>query len=186
MRRSLLVCLLLLASVAAAQGKKTPREADLGKKSATTIDKSLAGDISRKKEKEADAPALQYDQFRLGVEVQVASKRREQIESLQEDHRPVRRTRPRPPSLLFRLGELYWEESKFFEFEANRKDDELIKAMNRNDAAGQHARQGGEGGADRQGQGVRQARRWSSTRRSSRSTRSSSAPTRCSSSWASS
>jgi TolA-binding protein len=136
MRRSLLVGLLLLASVASAQGKKTPREADLGKKSATNIDKSLAGDISRKKEKEQDAPALQYDQFRLGVEVQVASKRREQIESLKKiiDLSP---DQTEAPGLLFRLGELYWEESKFFEFEANRKDDDLIKAMNRNDAAGQ-------------------------------------------------
>jgi len=136
MRRSLLVCLTLLASVASAQGKKTPREADLGKKSATNIDKSLAGDISRKKEKDQDAPALNYDQFRLGVEVQVASKRREQIESLKKiiDLSP---DQTEAPGLLFRLGELYWEESKFHEFEANRKDDDLIKAMNRNDAAAQ-------------------------------------------------
>jgi hypothetical protein len=83
MRRSLLICLTLVASVAAAQGKKNPREADLGKKSATTIDKSLAGDISRKKEKDDDVPSLSYDQFRLGVELQVASKRREQIGQLE-------------------------------------------------------------------------------------------------------
>ncbi len=136
MRRSLLIGLFLLASVASAQTKKTPREADLGKKSATTIDKSLAGDISRKKEKEQDAPALQYDQFRLGVETQVASKRHEQIESLKKiiDLSP---DQAEAPGLLFRLGELYWEESKFHEFEANRKDDDYIKAMNRNDAAGQ-------------------------------------------------
>ncbi|MDY7229814.1 tetratricopeptide repeat protein [Hyalangium rubrum] len=136
MRRSLLIGLLVVASTAAAQGKKTPREADLGKKSATTIDKSLAGDISRKKDKEADAPALQYDQFRLGVEVQVASKRREQIESLRKII-ALSADQAEQPSLLFRLGELYWEESKFFEFEANRKDDDLIKAMNRNDSAAQ-------------------------------------------------
>jgi TolA-binding protein len=136
MRRSLLICLMLLAPVAAAQPKKAPREAELGKKSATTIDKSLAGDISRKKEKEDAAPALQYDQFRLGVELQVASKRREQIESLRKII-ALSADQGEAPSLLFRLGELYWEESKFFEFEANRKDDELIKAMNRNDAAGQ-------------------------------------------------
>ncbi|WP_224246232.1 tetratricopeptide repeat protein [Hyalangium gracile] len=136
MRRSLLVGLLLLASVASAQGKKTPREANLGKKSATTIDKSLAGDISRKKEKEQQAPAMQYDQFRLGVEVQVASKRREQIESLKKIIE-LSPDQAEAPGLLFRLGELYWEEAKFHEFEANRKDDELIKAMNRNDAAGQ-------------------------------------------------
>jgi TolA-binding protein len=136
MHRSLLICLMLLAPLAAAQPKKAPREADLGKKSATTIDKSLAGDISRKTEKTDAAPALQYDQFRLGVEVQVASKRREQIDSLRKII-DLSADQAEAPSLLFRLGELYWEESKFFEFEANRKDDELIKAMNRNDAAGQ-------------------------------------------------
>jgi TolA-binding protein len=136
MRRPILIGLMLLASVASAQGKKTPREADLGKKAAATIDKSLAGDISRKKEKEQDAPALQYDQFRLGVESQVASKRGEQIESLKKIIE-LSPDQTEAPSLLFRLGELYWEESKFHEFEANRKDDDLIKAMNRNDAAGQ-------------------------------------------------
>ena len=68
-----------------AQDKKAPRDADLGKKAATAVDKSLAGDITRKKDaKEQAAPALQYDQFRLGVELQVASKRREQIESLKK------------------------------------------------------------------------------------------------------
>ncbi len=137
MRRVLLIGLVLLASVAAAQGKKNPREAGLGKKEATTVDKSLAGDISRKKDKrEEAAPALQYDQFRLGVEVQVASKRREQIESLKKII-ALSADQAEQPSLLFRLGELYWEESKFYEFEANRKDDDLIQAMNRNDAAGQ-------------------------------------------------
>ncbi|WP_338865126.1 tetratricopeptide repeat protein [Myxococcus stipitatus] len=136
MRRSLLVCLVLLASASAAQEKKTPRDADLGRKSATLVDKSLAGDITREKKKEEVAPTLQYDQFRLGVELQVASKRREQIASLKKiislspDPREV-------PSLLFRLGEFYWEESKFYFFEANRRDDDLIKAMNANDTAGQ-------------------------------------------------
>ncbi|MCP3143673.1 tetratricopeptide repeat protein [Pyxidicoccus xibeiensis] len=136
MRRSLLVCLVLLASVSAAQEKKATRDADLGRKSATAVDKSLAGDITREKKKEEVAPALQYDQFRLGVELQVASKRREQIQSLKK----IISLSPDPretPSLLFRLGEFYWEESKFFFFEANRKDDELLKAMNANDAMAQ-------------------------------------------------
>ena len=31
------------------------------------------------------------------------------------------------PSLLFRLGELYWEESRDYFFQANRKDDDLIR-----------------------------------------------------------
>ncbi|WNG28472.1 tetratricopeptide repeat protein [Cystobacter fuscus] len=138
MRRTLLLSLLLLATSAPAQDKKSPRDASLGKKSSTAvIDKSLAGDISRKKEKaEAAAPALQYDQFRLGVEGQVASKRREQIESLKKII-SLSADSKEQPSLLFRLGELYWEESKYYFFEANRKDDDLLVAMNANDAAGQ-------------------------------------------------
>lgn len=134
MSRSLLICLTLLASVASAQGKKNPREADLGKKSAATIDQSLAGDISRKKEKGQDAPSLNYDQFRLGVELQVASKRREQIGQLEK---LLSLDPPDAATVMFQLAELYREEAKYFEFEANRKDDDLIKAMNRNDAAGQ-------------------------------------------------
>jgi TolA-binding protein len=136
MRRSLFVCLVLLATASTAQEKKATRDADLGRKSATAVDKSLAGDITREKKKEEIAPALQYDQFRLGVELQVASKRRQQIADLKK----IISLSPDPreaPSLLFRLGELYREEAKFFFFEANRQDDELLKAMNRNDAAGQ-------------------------------------------------
>jgi TolA-binding protein len=135
MSRSLLICLTLLATVASAQGKKNPREANLGKKSATTLDQSLAGDISRKKEKDTDAPSLNYDQFTLGVQLQVASKRREQIAQLEK----LLSFNPSDASdVMFQLAELYREEAKFFEFEANRKDDELIKAMNRNDVAGQN------------------------------------------------
>ena len=48
-----------------------------------------------------------------------------------EDHRAVAATRRRRPSLLFRLGELYWEESKDYFFEANRKDDDLIRGAER-------------------------------------------------------
>ncbi|MET0401170.1 MAG: tetratricopeptide repeat protein [Cystobacter sp.] len=138
MRRTLLLSLLLLATSAPAQEKKSPRDANLGKKSTTAvIDKSLAGDISRKKEKaESAAPALQYDQFRLGVEGQVASKRHEQIESLKKII-SLSADSKEQPSLLFRLGELYWEESKYYFFDANRKDDDLLVAMNAGDAAGQ-------------------------------------------------
>ncbi|MCP3103857.1 tetratricopeptide repeat protein [Myxococcus sp. K15C18031901] len=136
MRRSLLVCLVFLATASAAQEKKAPRDAALGQKASTTVDKSLAGDITREKKKEEIAPALQYDQFRLGVELQVASKRREQIASLKK----IISLSPDPkevPSLLFRLGEFYWEESKFYFFEANRKDDDLLRAMNANDTGAQ-------------------------------------------------
>ena len=126
---SVVIC---FATVSVAQDKKAPRDADLGKKAATAVDKSLAGDISRTKAAKDQAVPMQYDQFRLGVELQVASKRREQIESLKKiislsaDAREA-------PGLHFRLGELYWEEAKFFFIEANRKDDDLIVAMNKNE-----------------------------------------------------
>ena len=91
------------------------------------------------------------------METQVASKRREQIESLKKII-DLSLDQTEAPSLLFRLGELYWEESKFHEFEANRKDDDLIKAMNRNDARQDRRAPRREGGAAGQGQAVRQAR----------------------------
>ena len=135
---ALVVLLSVTALTATAQEKKNPRDADLGKKETTQLDQRLAGDLSRKKEAGADAPALKYDQFRLGVEMQVASKRREQIRDLAKIIE-LSRDGGEKPGLHFRLGELYWEESKFFFIEANRQDDVLIAAMNRKDAAGQAA-----------------------------------------------
>jgi tetratricopeptide (TPR) repeat protein len=105
------------------------RESELAKKESTKVpERDLAGDITRhKKEKAAERPALDYDQYRLGVELQVASKRREQVETLQK----IIQLGPSPreaPDLTFRLAELYWEESKFYFFEANRKDDDILRA----------------------------------------------------------
>jgi TolA-binding protein len=134
MRRLLAATICLFAVSSLAQEKKAP-DADLGKKSSVAVDSSLAGDISRKKDARSAAPALQYDQFRLGVELQVASKRHEQIESLKK----IIGLSPDPkeaPTLLFRLGELYWEESKYYFFEANRKDDDYLIAQDQKDKAG--------------------------------------------------
>jgi len=140
MRRLLIVALVVFATAAQAQEnlreKKNAKESGLKKGASAAPDKSLAGDLTRKREEKGAAPALQYDQFRLGVELQVASKRHEQIESLKKII-SLSPDQKEAPSLLFRLGELYWEESKFFFFEANRKDDDLINAMNRQDQAGQ-------------------------------------------------
>ncbi|MFN7130499.1 MAG: tetratricopeptide repeat protein [Myxococcales bacterium] len=131
---SLAVALLLLTSGPAAgqralPKKETPKDAELTKKESTFVpEKDLAGDITRKKKaRTQDRPALEYDQFRLGVEVQVASKRREQIDTLSKIIQlgPSERE---APDLTFRLAELYWEESKFYSFEANRKDDDIIRA----------------------------------------------------------
>ncbi len=127
---------LVVGAGALAQEKKAVRDTELKKKETSiTPDKSLAGDITRKKEKRDDAPTLKYDEFRLGIETKISSKRKEQIADLQKiiDLSPDKKEKP---GLLFRLGELYWEESKAFFFEANRKDDEKIAALNRNDTGG--------------------------------------------------
>ncbi len=141
MRQALTLCasiaLLLTAAAPAAQpSHKEHREAELSKKEESKVpERDLAGDISRrKKEKVKERPALEYDQYRLGVELQVASKRREQIDTLQK----IIALGPNPgeaPDLAFRLAELYWEESKSYFFEANRKDDDIIRAkVDKNDA----------------------------------------------------
>ncbi|MFZ5470735.1 MAG: tetratricopeptide repeat protein [Myxococcota bacterium] len=141
MRRLFLIAT-LVASVHSFAQRKEVKETELKKESSAAPDKSLAGDLTRKKEDKGQAaPALQYDQFRLGVEVQVASKRAQQIEDLQKIISLVDESTPdgkkEMPKLRFRLGELFWEESKYLFFEANRKDDDLIRAMNAKDKAGQ-------------------------------------------------
>lgn len=137
--RPLITSCLLVAAVSFAQApaaKKEAVEAELKKKETSIApDKSLAGDITRKKKKEEDAPSLTYDAFRLDVELQVASKRREQFTDLAKIIE-LSTDKKEKPGLLFRLGELYWEESKFYFFEANRKDDDKIRAMNARDDAG--------------------------------------------------
>jgi cellulose synthase operon protein C len=130
MRRPLALVVLLAASLAHAQAKQAPT---LSKKSSTDVDASLAGDITRQKQETSGAP-MQYDEFRLGIELQVADKRREQIESLKKiiELSPDQKEQP---SLLFRLADLYWEESRYYFFEAARKDDDLIRALAAHDKA---------------------------------------------------
>ncbi|MCA2980382.1 MAG: tetratricopeptide repeat protein [Myxococcaceae bacterium] len=124
------------AARAQAPSKKEAVEAELKKKATSaTPDKSLAGDITRKKKKEEDAPTLSYDAFRLDVELQVAEKRRSQIADLTKIIE-LSTDKKEKPALLFRLGELFWEESKHYFFEANRKDDDKIRAMNAKDETG--------------------------------------------------
>src|SRR5262244_323329 len=140
MRSAIALTLVLWAVEAQAQEnlrqRKNAADSELKKGTSTAPDRSLAGDLTRKKEERQAVPALQYDQFRLSVELQVASKRHEQIESLTKIIN-IAQDQKEMPSLLFRLGELYWEESKYFFFEANRKDDALINAINRGDLAAQ-------------------------------------------------
>jgi cellulose synthase operon protein C len=146
MRRLVAAGLVVLATVSFAQenlrqAPKKPKDVELTKKENSAGPAgNLAGDITRKKENKGEAaPALKYDQYRLGVEMQVSSKRHEQIESLKKIIRLSEKGSKEMPTLLFRLGELYWEESKDLFFQANRKDDDLINAMNAKDTAAQEA-----------------------------------------------
>ncbi len=134
--RALVISLAVVTSFSAlAQDKKAAKDVELKKKETSLVpDKSLAGDITRKKEQRTDAPTLKFDEFRLGVEVQVAAKRREQIGDLKKII-DFTTDKTEKPGLLFRLGELYWEESKYISFEANRRDDDKLAAMNAGDKA---------------------------------------------------
>ncbi len=136
--RTLVGAMTLGATVALAAGpeRKEVKEQALTKKESNIApDKSLAGDITRVKAKRDEGPTFRFDQFRTAIEGQVASKRREQITDLKKIISLSNDQKERP-GLLFRLGELYWEESKFFFFEANRKDDDKIAAMQKEDKAG--------------------------------------------------
>ena len=133
MRRSLVLLLTVPMFAHAADTGPKAREQTLGKKEQTTLDTSLAGDITRKKEDTGGA-ALEYDQFQLGVERQINDKRRSQIDSLQRIIE-LSGDSKETPDLLFRLGELYFEESRDYFFQANRKDDDLIRGLATKDVA---------------------------------------------------
>jgi tetratricopeptide (TPR) repeat protein len=131
----LVIALSLAAGAQTPAERKAAKDTELKKKETNLApEKGLAGDITRKKEKRDEAPSMKYDQFRTGIELQVASKRREQIGDLQKIIE-LSQDKKEKPALHFRLGELYWEESKYFFFEANRKDDDKIRAMNADDKA---------------------------------------------------
>ncbi|HTQ44929.1 MAG TPA: hypothetical protein VMI75_19350, partial [Polyangiaceae bacterium] len=101
MRRSLVLLLTVPMFAHAADTGPKAREQTLGKKEQTTLDTSLAGDITRKKEDTGGA-ALEYDQFQLGVERQINDKRRSQIDSLQRIIE-LSGDSKETPDLLFRL-----------------------------------------------------------------------------------
>jgi len=136
MRRFLFLWSMTLAGLAFSQAPNT-QGVGLKRGVSASPDVALAGNVTRKQEeKEPTAPVFQYDQFRLDVELQVASKRREQIAGLRRiiqlgvDEKEM-------PDLLFRLGGLYWEESRYYFIEASRKDEELVGAMDRQDRGAQ-------------------------------------------------
>ena len=103
------------------------READLGEKRSVAPDAALGGTLEVKKKKaEPGGPALDFETFRKQVEVQVSEKRREEIASLRRLIDLGGGSDQDTPQWYFRLAELLWEESQYFFFEANRRDDRLI------------------------------------------------------------
>src|SRR5512138_2067304 len=111
------------------------READLGEKRSVAPDAALGGSLEAKKpaKKEPGGPALAFEQFRKAVEVQVSDKRREEISSLRRLIDLGGGSDEETPRWYFRLAELLWEESQYFFFEANRRDDRLIALGTRGD-----------------------------------------------------
>jgi tetratricopeptide (TPR) repeat protein len=122
----------LLATAAgparAAEARGAPPAA-LGQKRSVGPDAALEGSLEAAKKPAAGpaGPALQFEQFRAGIEVKLSDKRREEIASLQKLIKLSTGADKDTPSYYFRLAELLWEESQFYFFEANRKDGQLLE-----------------------------------------------------------
>ena len=130
--------LALLALLAAGTSRGAPpaksKDADLGVKRSVAPDASLGGSLeAQKKAPGAAGPALDFDTFRRGVEVDISQKRREEIVSLQKLIKLGGGSDEETASWYFRLAELFWEESQYYFFEANRRDDRLIELGTRGD-----------------------------------------------------
>ena len=112
------------------------KEADLGAKKSAAPDASLGGTLAAKKPSAAAAgPTLDFDTFRRGVEVNISGKRREEIAGLQKLIKLGGGSDEDTPQWYYRLAELFWEESQYYFFEANRRDDRLIELGTRGDPA---------------------------------------------------
>src|SRR5512138_1377668 len=126
--------MVLSAGASGAEAAKQPKEADLGAKRSVAPDAALGGTLAAKKKEEGPAgPALSFDTFRRGVEVSISSKRREEIAGLQKLIRLGGGSAEETPGWYFRLAELLWEDSQYYFFEANRRDDRLIELGTRGD-----------------------------------------------------
>ena len=132
MTRSLAFGAVILALVAgpsrAADPRQPPKEADLGQKRSVTPDASLGGSLEPAKKARAESgPALDFESFRKVMEVDISAKRREEMASLQKLIQLGGGSEAETPQWYFRLAELQWEESQYFFFEANRRDDRMIQ-----------------------------------------------------------
>jgi TolA-binding protein len=120
--------LALAVSTAGAAQRAAPAAGDLGTKRDVAPDAALGGTLEAKKPKKAEpgGPKLDFETFRKAVEFQVSEKRREEIVSLRRLIDLGGGSATETPQWYFRLAELLWEESQYFFFEANRRDDRLI------------------------------------------------------------
>src|SRR5512138_989936 len=130
---------LALAASTAGAGERIPttqpHEAGLGPKKDVAPDAALGGKLEAPKprKEEPGGPKLDFESFRKAVEVQVSEKRREEIVSLRKLIDLGGGSATETPQWYFRLAELLWEESQYFFFEANRRDDRLIALGTRGD-----------------------------------------------------
>jgi TolA-binding protein len=121
------LALALAAAPAAAAERRPAPEAALGKKKSVAPDAALAGSLEAKAAPaEARGPALEFETFRYRVEFAVSGKRREEIADLRKLI-SLGGSKSEMPVWLFRLAELYWEESQHLFFEANRRDDAVLR-----------------------------------------------------------
>jgi TolA-binding protein len=118
----------------AAEPRRAARDADLGEKRSVAPDAALGGSLTAptKAAPAETGPRLDFEVFRKKVEVAVSEKRREEIASMQKLIR-IGGDSSETPTWYFRLAELLWEESQYFFFEANRRDDALIGLGKRGD-----------------------------------------------------
>jgi TolA-binding protein len=129
MQRALVagVVLALGVSTAGAAPQAPPREADLGQKRSVAPDAALGGTLEAARPgAKAAGPTLGFEAFRKTIEIQVSDKRREEIASLRKLIDLGGGAPAEMPQWYYRLAELLWEESRYFFFEANRRDDQLI------------------------------------------------------------
>jgi tetratricopeptide (TPR) repeat protein len=133
MRRALIAGLAAVVSAASTAGaapRAQPHDAGLGEKRSVAPDAALGGSLekARPAAKGPGGPALDFETFRKDIEVRVSDKRREEIVSLRKLIDLGGGTDRDTPQWYFRLAELLWEESQYYFFEANRRDDLMIAA----------------------------------------------------------
>lgn len=109
-------------------------EAEKARKERESRTPTVVEEAAREKVEAADAPTLDYEDFRRQQETKVAAKRKELIATLDEILKGGVSEADKP-DLLFQKAELFLEEAQYWFFEANRIDDEIAAALSKGDDA---------------------------------------------------